>query len=181
MIERLLQNYRLLVHKVDLFRLQAESKYASHLACKPGCDGCCRHLTLFPVEALAIASALRMLPAEQAAALRKQARAANMEGACPLLLDGLCGLYDSRPLICRTHGLPVVTAHEGVRQVDCCPLNFQGVESLPGDSVLDLQRLNETLVAVNALFIEQCADGLSLSNRMSVAEALLLPLPLPLP
>jgi len=172
MIE-LLHNYRLLVHKVDQFCQQTATKYAAHIVCSPGCDNCCRHLSLFPVEAFAVASALQEAAAPERAVLRRGASEADLQGTCPLLLDKKCGLYKARPLICRTHGLPLVTAIEGNRRVDCCPLNFQGLDSLPGDSVLDLDRLNETLVAVNALFVSNCT-GRAFPERLTMAESLLL-------
>lgn len=173
-MERLLHNYRLLVRKVDQFCRQAEQNHAALLACRPGCDECCRHLSLFPVEAFALAAALRQAPAHVAESLRRQASTATRDGSCPLLLDGLCGLYEARPLICRTHGLPVMTSVSGDRRVDCCPHNFVGMKTLPGDSVLDLDRLNELLVAINAVFVGEYRAPSHLAERLTMAETLLL-------
>lgn len=169
----LLHNYRLLVHKVDQFCQQTMTKYAGNITCSPGCDDCCRHLSLFPVEAFAVASALQEASAPERAILRRRASETDLQGTCPLLLNKKCSLYDARPLICRTHGLPLVTAIEGSRRVDCCPLNFQGLDSLPGDSVLNLDHLNETLVAVNALFVSNYTER-RFTERLTIAEALLL-------
>ena len=63
------------------------------------------------------------------------------------------------------------------RTVDFCPLNFQGIGSLPGSAVIDLDRLNTTLTAVNALFVAEFSrPSFSESRRLTIAEALLLDL-----
>jgi hypothetical protein len=63
---------------------------------------------------------------------------------------------------------------DGRRQVDYCPLNFRGVSSLPGSAVIDLDRLNETLVAVNLCFISSPELSTPWPERLTIAEALLL-------
>ena len=173
-MEQLFRNYRLLVQKVDQFCRQAVKNHGERIVCRPGCDSCCRHLSLFPIEAFALASAFRHATPHLAASLRRQISEASPEGRCPLLLEGLCALYDARPLICRTHGLPVMMSTQGERRVDCCPHNFTGMETLPGDSVLDLDRLNEMLVAINAVFEEENDTSSGLTERITMAEALLL-------
>lgn len=63
-------------------------------------------------------------------------------------------MYDRRPVICRTHGLPLLIRGEGEERRDCCPKNFVGhsLGDLPGSDLLDLERLNTILVAVNMVF-----------------------------
>ena len=173
-IEReLLHNYRDLLARVDLICREVETEFGAHLACRAGCDGCCRHITLFPVEAAALATALDDLPGEEADRIRARARNASPDGACPLLENGLCLLYAARPIICRTHGLPLLTMHGGERTVDFCPLNFRGISSLPGKAVIDLDRLNTTLAAINALFTAQSFNNAAPEKeRITIAEAL---------
>ncbi|MCM2357759.1 MAG: YkgJ family cysteine cluster protein [Geobacteraceae bacterium] len=168
-------NYRDLLARVDHLCRTITGEFAAQLACRPGCAGCCRHISLFPVEAVALAAALGRLPVEQAAAIRARAGRALPDGPCPLLGDGLCLLYETRPIICRTHGLPLLTALEGKRSIDFCPLNFRGLDSLPGSAVIDLDRLNTTLAAINALFVtEFFGDAPPEQERLSIAEALLI-------
>src|SRR5574340_1508319 len=100
----LLQNYRNLVTKVDEHCGRIGREFGEHLACHRGCDGCCRHLSLFWVEGVALAAALAELSPEESAPIRERARATSAEGPCPLLENGRCLLYAALPIICRTHG-----------------------------------------------------------------------------
>jgi len=171
----ILHNYRDFLARVDELCHRIGEEFGAHLACGPGCSGCCRHLSLSWVEGMAISRALAMLPPDEAGVIRDRARASSPD-ACPLLEGDLCLLYDARPVICRTHGLPVLTVDEsGERRVDFCPRNFRDVSTLPGSAVIDLDRLNTALAAINALFIADYFHGVPPStDRLSLAEALLL-------
>ncbi len=168
-----LGNYRELLGKVDLLCGKIETDYGAHLACRAGCDGCCRHISLFWVEAVALSEALKKLPVGEAARIRARATGVSADDPCPLLKNGCCLLYEARPVICRTHGLPLLTSRDGKRAIDFCPMNFHGVDTLPGSAVIDLDRLNTTLAAINALFVaEFFADAPPARERVSIAEAL---------
>ena len=170
----LLHNYQDLLARIDVICREVEAEFGAHLACRAGCDGCCRHITLFPVEAAALAAALNDLPQEEADRIRARACNASPEGSCPLLENGLCLLYAARPIICRTHGLPLLTIQGGERTVDFCPLNFRDISSLPGKAVIDLDRLNMTLAAINALFVAKFFTGAPPEKeRVTIAEALI--------
>jgi hypothetical protein len=167
----LLANYAALVTRVDQLCRTVTDRFAGVIACRPGCDRCCRHLTLFPVEAYALLAAAQQLTGPERARLRQRL----MEPAsadCPLLVDRRCLLYMARPIICRTHGLPLLMATDGSRRVDFCPDNFQGFTSLPGEAVIDLDRLNEALAAINALFVSQVKQPFLAKQRLSIAEIL---------
>ena len=174
-----LDNYRDLVSRVDEMCRRIEESLRPEITCIRGCDGCCRHLSLFPVEAVALAAALRELPPAEVDRIRARARGALPDGSCPLLEQHCCLLYPARPLICRTHGLPLMVNRNGERQVDYCPLNFRGLSFLPGSAVINLDRLNETLVAVNLLFALPSGLTSPLPERFTIAEALLLETSLP--
>ncbi|KAF0218836.1 MAG: hypothetical protein FD174_2619 [Geobacteraceae bacterium] len=171
----MLRNYRNLVAKVDELCRRIAGEFGEHLACRAGCDGCCRHISLFRVEGIALAAAVNELPGEKAGLIRERARAASSEGPCPLLEDGLCILYAARPIICRTHGFPILTTQGNEQLVDFCPMNFRNMSSLPGNAVIDLDRLNTALISVDALFIADFPNNRILRHdRLTVAEALLL-------
>ena len=169
-----LGNYRDLMSRVDELCRRIEESLRSEITCVSGCDGCCRHLSLFPVEAAALVAAFQKLPLSDHRRIRARARAALPSDPCPLLEQHRCLLYTDRPLICRTHGLPLLMNRDGIRQVDYCPLNFRGVSSLPGAAVIDLDRLNETLVAVNLCFISTPELPTTWPERLTIAKALLL-------
>ena len=170
-----LQNYRSLTARVDALCQRIETEFGAHLACRKGCDECCRHLSLFHVEGAALAEALGNRPAAQAASIRRRARQSSVDGPCPLLDDGACLLYEARPIICRTHGLPLLIRLDGEQQVDCCPKNFRGVDSLPTPALINLEVLNATLATINALFVAEAFAGEPpREERLTIAEALLL-------
>ena len=171
----LLANYQALVARVDELCRQVGADWGAHIVCRLGCDSCCRHLNLFPVEAAALSAALHALPPAKVAELQARARCAASDDPCPLLVAGSCQLYAARPLICRTHGLPLLIKGADGPQVDYCPKNFAGVTSLPAAAVIDLERLNSALVAINQLYLrESRGDAKSSAERLAIAAALLL-------
>lgn len=177
--DAILRNYRGLLGKIDGFWAQVASVCPGQLACRQGCDSCCRHLSLFWVEGAALGAALAQLPTAQIDTIRQRARQAEPTGACPLLCQGSCLLYPARPVICRTHGLPVLLANsQGQRQLDHCPENFRSIDSLPAGVILDLEVLNTTLSAINRLFVAECfRDTFPGPERLSIADFLLYPWP----
>jgi len=124
------------------------------------------------VEAAFLGAALRKLPDVDQAIIRARAQTAKLDGPCPLLDQGRCSLYPARPIICRTHGLPLLVGEGPERRVDFCPENFQGVDTLPASALIDLEKLNRLLATVNAVFLRD--TGLS-DERITIAAALLVP------
>jgi len=126
------------------------------------------------VEAANLVMAVESLPAEVRALLAERIQLSE-SGSCPLLLEDCCTVYSARPVICRTHGLPLLAEVEGGREVDCCPENFRGAESLPGSAVINLETLNSALVAINAMFVVKNEDErLKGKDRFTIAEIILL-------
>lgn len=165
-----LANYLSLLSRVDQLCGKITEQFPGQIACRAGCSGCCRQLSLFPVETANLVVAVKNLPDEIKAILSGRIQWAE-NGSCPLLLNDCCTIYHSRPVICRTHGLPLVTETDGGRVVDCCPENFRAVESLPGSAVINLETLNSALVAINALFIINNDDKrFQISDRYTIAE-----------
>lgn len=167
-----LANYYALCDRVAAFSRQVTTAFADCMVCRPGCDSCCRHLALFPVEAYALVVALAALPLAVQEVIRTRAVTATTVD-CPLLVDSHCLLYEARPLICRTHGLPLLIVAEGNKIIDFCPKNYNGIINFPGSAVLDLEQLNTVLTAVNAMFIQSALSG-NAPERLTIAEALLL-------
>ena len=164
-----LDNYRALLLRVDEICSQTRARFGDQISCRPGCDACCRHLSIFAVEAAALNRALCQLPGQDADFIRRAAAASSPDAACPLLQGGLCLLYQARPIICRTHGLPLLVNRDGTSGIDFCPENFQGAASIPGSAVIDLERLNATLATINALFLASFPGP----ERLTMAQALL--------
>jgi uncharacterized protein len=152
--------YEQFILQIDALTKARAARYAKHLVCHAGCSGCCQHhLSVFPVEAARVKAALAALPDELRARIEQQARTVNEREAqgqpvaCPLLVDERCAIYESRPLICRTQGLPLLLeAEDGGHEVDFCPLNFtapDAVDDLDEQSLVPLDELNFKLALVN--------------------------------
>ena len=174
-MENALNNYRQLVARVNELCAGIEHALQGQITCSEGCSTCCTSITIFPVEAAALREALTALPDGEAASIRRHAEEHAAGERCPLLLDHRCLLYEARPIICRTHGLPIVFTEDDKQRLDCCPLNLASRESLSGSTIIDLDRLNVVLVAINSLFLKQTPSPLDRPERLTIAEALLPP------
>ncbi|MCW7753561.1 YkgJ family cysteine cluster protein [Desulfobotulus sp. H1] len=175
MWETVFINYRTLVQRVEEKLGEIRSGVGDSMACRKGCDGCCRHISIFMVEACWLVLALEALTGPERSRIRERARHADPEGCCPLLEEGCCVLYAARPLICRTHGYPILVEEGGDAFLDCCPLNFTDnlAEMLPFS--LSLDSLNRMLSAVHTLFMKESPMvDRAVPDRMSIAEALLM-------
>ena len=171
-MENLLDNYYQMVVRVDALCRGIQDVLSSQITCSEGCSSCCTAITLFPVEAAALNAALEALPQADRAAILCHVAEHAAEERCPLLEHHRCLLYDARPIICRTHGLPIIYTEGNEQKGDCCPLNLSESEQpVSGSAIIDLDRLNTLLVAVNALFLSQ-ADANGLPERLTIAEAL---------
>ncbi|MFN0123506.1 MAG: YkgJ family cysteine cluster protein [Blastocatellia bacterium] len=159
-------HYQNLVAQTDALAARLTDKYAAWLQCRAGCSGCCHHhLSVFPVEAAHLQTAIRALPDAEQDAIREQTLAvidSETRGepvACPLLVADKCAVYAARPLICRTQGLPLLyESVDGNPEVDCCPLNFttaEGVAALDEEHLVPLDRLNLALAAVNRVYCQE--------------------------
>lgn len=169
-MSQLLTNYYALRDRIDQKAAEVTHHLGEHMACRAGCDGCCRHLEIFPVEAYALQLAAQKLSVSQRQAICHDDFQAT-DGPCPLLQGHLCALYADRPLICRTHGLPLMlTTEAGSQQLDYCPLNFQQLQQLPGEQILSIETVNQTLAAINRLFVQQSQHPWP--ERLSIFDAI---------
>lgn len=126
---------------------QAMQRQPGAMQCKEGCAGCCRSgLSVFGLEAAKIRESLAAL-SQNAPALRDTVRQQGQRAlqdpasvsTCPLLVKDRCSVYEERPLICRSHGLPILSDPQG--PIRNCELNFQEEEAMPA-SVLRLDAIN---------------------------------------
>ncbi len=151
--------YLTLRARIDAFFEGVVTRQGEAMACRAGCDGCCQSgLGVGPTERAAVEAGLDALPDVAREALRTRARGPEGD-ACVMLRDGRCAIYESRPLVCRSQGLPLLYPAEfvpeeavrgsaGDRALAWCPLNFAGVAPT-GDDVLDAERVDLTLAAID--------------------------------
>ncbi|HET6582302.1 MAG TPA: YkgJ family cysteine cluster protein [Nannocystaceae bacterium] len=143
----------------------AQARSPDAMQCRSGCADCCRvRFGVFGVEAEPIALALAELgrrDPQMRARVRAQADDPR-HGACALLVDDRCTVYDARPLICRSHGLAVRVRDEaGGARIDCCPLNYRETDA-PAPSVLELAAV-EAPLSVIARMYEPAAERVELA------------------
>jgi len=169
-LDAALAPYRALLEQVDRLCGTIAAAYPEQITCREGCSACCTLQGILPVEAASLSLAFRQLSSVEAKRLRRQLSAAADEEFCPLLADDRCPLYAARPVICRTHGLPLLVEDQHGRRVDRCPLNFAGVETLPGSAVISLETLNLALVAANRHFLESCFPDGHLPERIPLQK-----------
>jgi len=165
--------YRQLVARVNELCRGIEQALPGQITCSAGCSDCCTSITIFPVEAAALGQALASLPSGEAEAIRRHVAEHAARERCPLLSNQRCLLYAARPIICRSHGLPILFTEDDRQRIDCCPLNPLDVESLTGPRIIDLDKLNTLLVAINALFLRHSGTASDLPERLTIAQALL--------
>ena len=172
-IDKCLMNYRSLLTGVDRLLEGIRRRYSDQIVCHKGCDCGCRNLSVFPVEALSLLSAVQDLPEKTSAKIRQRAASASFWD-CPLLENRACSMYAFRPVICRTHGFPLETHYKGWPSIGYCRQNFKNMPSIPNDAVIDLDNINRTLRTLNESIVGELAHVLQLPERLSIAEAILL-------
>jgi Fe-S-cluster containining protein len=166
-----LDNYKQLTARVDALCNTIAATLGEQITCSAGCSSCCTSISVFSVEAAAMREALENLPEQKAVEILRHVLEHAEDERCPLLFNHRCLLYEARPIICRTHGLPIIYTSEGQRNSDCCPRNLTGSEPLSGTSVVDLDKLNTLLVAVNSIYVSQIETA-ETTVRVTIAAAL---------
>jgi len=157
-----IQLYKSLTEKLDAHEVKVLQKYKEYIVCKKGCSDCCILESVFPVDAYMIYSAfisgeisVDVLDFEES------------PGRCVFLKDDICTVYTARPVICRTHGYPVLV--EG--KADFCPENFKDLTSLDSEYILDLENLNKALASINIIFQREIEEGeIFLKERITLKE-----------
>ena len=97
-------DYLKLRSEVDILCERLTETHNIHLKCSPGCHKCCMDFSVFPVEFFSIL--------KENGNKKVNVKRAAVEGECLFLVKGLCSIYESRPIICRTHGLPLLSMGE---------------------------------------------------------------------
>ena len=77
---------------------------------------------------------------------------------CAFLQNHSCTIYASRPIICRTHGLPLLNMNESGDgwELSFCELNFLNADEdeFDEDNVLMQDTVNSKLFQINSRFLE---------------------------
>lgn len=125
------------------------------MQCATGCSDCCHvQLTITAVEAAAIRAHVATWPRERRSDLANTEpgsdRCAALDSA------GKCKVYDARPLVCRSHGVPIRMTRNRLPVVESCHRNFTRTAPDP-DCILDQATLSATIHAIDALDAAEAA------------------------
>lgn len=160
----LFARYLEIIAQLDAAVSALEELHRDELRCCPGCSSCCTLSSLLPIEAAYLRQAIDGLDA----ALRQWP--GGEAGRCPLLVDSLCAVYVHRPIICRTHGLPIgYVDHERASiEVSVCPMNFSEEYEFAAEELLFLDHINSELALINS---DYCAlHTLPAGKRVELTE-----------
>lgn len=139
-------------------------RQSRHMLCRSGCSDCCRaRLSMTHVETAYLRRNLAQLPRERRADVAARAQRDKQE-YCPALdPEGRCGIYEVRPLICRSFGVPLRRAsREPLIQpstIDVCDKNFTNTSLavLPQLDILEHDPLTATLNAIDGEYCSRHA------------------------
>jgi Fe-S-cluster containining protein len=136
--------------------------HGSRIQCRAGCSDCCHQLfQITEVEAAWISHGVKMLPEARREELKQRAipylrerrKLVTAKGepeawgslpppgtrlACPALDQGVCSIYEFRPLICRKFGIPLYNPDKPGR-VFACELNFKAGDSIEDGRLVEIQ------------------------------------------
>ncbi|MBL7215722.1 MAG: YkgJ family cysteine cluster protein [Phycisphaerae bacterium] len=170
-MKEIIRQYRQLRDEVDQLASKLSEVHSDHMACRKGCCGCCMNLSVWPVEFYSIVEEMKRFEWDKPTF--------NEKAACDFLKDGLCSIYPFRPIICRTHGLPLVYWHEETEPpgygVMFCEKNFKGTDGIDfgSDNTLNMDEVNEKLARINLVFLdEQKYPSLESDTRIEMRKLL---------
>ena len=166
MLQAINEQYNRLLTTLQAEIVRVQEFHRNVLRCRKGCCQCCQEISLLPVEAAVIRNFGRTFLPEGWEASHFKAP----PGSCPFLRDRLCAIYQVRPIICRTHGLPVayVDPEREVIEVSACPVNFEADYEFSPEGLLFLDPHNEKLRSLNAAYLRE--RGVEMPERIPLGS-----------
>ena len=160
--------YYQLRKEIDSLCESIENIHHQRIHCKSGCDQCCMAISVFPVEFYAIRAELDQKSISNLPVCQN-------DEDCRYLVDHRCAIYASRPVICRTHGLPLLyMSLEGDDyELSCCELNFTDFdpEDFGEENTYPMDRINSELYLINRAFVAGYKGGkYSETDRIPLSE-----------
>jgi Fe-S-cluster containining protein len=174
------QRYLEIVAAVDAEFARNRALHGERIQCRPGCSDCCHHLfQITDIEASWIAKGIQRMEAQARSVLRERAieymraraRMVTVDGeaeswgrlppvgtrlACPALVDGVCSIYEFRPLMCHKFGMPLYNPAKPGR-IFACELNFRDGEEIDDPELVQIHTgIHESWKAVRD---EYTAEG----------------------
>ncbi|MDX1982499.1 MAG: YkgJ family cysteine cluster protein [Bryobacteraceae bacterium] len=170
------------------------SLHGARMLCRAGCSQCCEQLfQITEIEAGWVSVGMQRMEAARRERLRERAASYLVERArlrtatgeretwgklppegtrlaCPALEDGICSIYEYRPLICRKFGMPIFNPDRPDRLM-ACELNFKAGEAIEDNELVQIQTgLHGQWKGLQRDY--NCADGRREQEPVSVARAM---------
>lgn len=141
--------YNRITEQIDRLSATLAAMHQNHLMCRKGCAFCCMDYSIFPVEFHALGQKLKNREIKW--------NADTNEDECIFLIENVCSIYEFRPVICRTHGLPLLFVNDsGDWELSVCELNFtEFEEEFHVGNTFPQDKFNSKLFMLNKEFIGQ--------------------------
>lgn len=157
-----MNKYYSICQRVESEFARNRERYGKRMRCGPGCSDCCHQLfQITEIEAAHVSEGVSELPRARRRKLEERARRYTRERrqliaatgepeawgslpppgarlACPALEDGICAIYEHRPLICRRFGMPLFNPDKPGR-LFACELNFRDGEAIDDPDLVQIQ------------------------------------------
>ncbi len=145
------EEYFTLRNAIDLQCSTLWELYKNNMKCKQGCSKCCESFRILPLEFHAI----QYISPDKT--IKINTNASKTE--CVFLVRNKCAIYENRPIMCRTHGFPLVRLNEeaGAYEVSFCDLNFirYKLSKFTEENVIQEDQINSKLFMLNKRFIQK--------------------------
>ena len=136
--------YQTLIAQIEVLCTHVKSIHGDSIVCRAGCDECCVNFTIGAGEFAALKGKILNLP---------ECSGNKDRGRCFFLKSGLCSIYEFRPVICRTHGLPVRFKDDnGNMKYSSCGKN--SATTMDASNTIDIDSINEKLAILNMLALK---------------------------
>ncbi len=145
--------YSKLIKNTDKTSESLSAKHSPHMNCRSGCDLCCMNYSILPIEFHYILEQLRKAGLKKNSSTDKE----DAEG-CVFLINHTCSIYNHRPMICRTHGLPLLYTNDNYEwELSTCELNFRefDYENFSPENTFPQDKFNSRLFMLNKEFIAE--------------------------
>lgn len=142
--------YHEIVQVIERKTVILEKSHQKHMQCKNGCDMCCIDFSIFPVEYYSILNDLKSKN------INPEPQQSQNNDTCVFLKNHSCTIYQHRPVMCRTHGFPLLYANDdGDYELSVCELNFTDFEfeKFTMKNTLPQDKFNSMLFVLNRQFI----------------------------
>lgn len=149
------KEYKELITEIDKLSTELGKLHSKYLQCKKGCDLCCMDYDIFPVEFHAILNQLK----KNKTFIKPEKKADG--NSCIFLKNHACTIYENRPVICRTHGLPLLYMNDTSEwELSNCELNFTefDFDEFNTENTFPMDRFNSKLFVLNKKFVSEFGD-----------------------